>query len=67
MIIKNQSIKITALICIIIVIIMAFIVKLSINGIIHGEELKLMTGFIKDGVIIHDRPETYILFNNDYI
>jgi len=66
-IIKNQSIKITALICVAVVIIMAFIVKLSINGVIRGEELKLMTGFIKDGVIIHDRPETYILFNNDYI
>jgi len=68
MIIKNQSIKITTLLCIIIVMIIAFIVNLNIIGVIHGgEELKLMTGFIKDGVVIHDRPETYILFNNNYI
>jgi hypothetical protein len=66
-IINNQSIKITILFSSIIVIVMAFIVNLNINGLISGEELKLMTGFIKDGVIIHDRPETYILFNNDYI
>jgi len=67
MIIKNQSIKITILFCSSIVIIMAFIVNLNINGVISSEELKFITGFIKDGVIIHDRPETYILFNNDYI
>ena len=45
----------------------AALLKSNIPDALNIEILKFSIGMIKDGVIIHDRPETYIVHNYDYV
>jgi len=62
---KNPVFFISAL-CVGIVLVFSYIVDKNIHGYYQWPELNMMSKFISEGVVIHDRPETFVKFNNGF-